>query len=275
MTSIPTDARIGRIALTVNDLDKMTAFYQDIIGLALLDADDDCTVLGAGETALLMLQQNMDASERPESAAGLYHVAFRVPDREALGSVLQRAEKHGVLSGASDHGVSEALYLSDPEGNGIEVYRDRSRAQWPHNDDGTIRMGTQLLDLDRLRQDAGTEDTVPDGTTVGHVHLEVASLADARDFYVDTLGLNVRQETPHALFVAAGDYHHHVGLNTWHGRSDPNAGRGLAWFEIVVPDDTVSRMQETVEQDYGQVAPVDDGFSVTDPSGIVVHIRKA
>ncbi len=154
-----------------------------------------------------------------------------------------RIEDDWELDGASDHRVSEALYLTDPEGNGIEIYRDTPREGWPSDEDGRVEMETLPLDVDELREEStGTVDpdateTVPPGTVIGHVHLEVSSIPAAREFYARTMGLQVRQEFgPSALFLAADDYHHHIGVNTWNGRTEPAEGRGLAWFELVVPD---------------------------------------
>lgn len=246
---LPADAHIGRTALVVNDLDELTAFYRDVVGLPVLDRTEPTVTLGAGGDALLVLTEEPSASQRARSGAGLYHNAFRVPDRGALGDALLRIRDNWHLGGASDHLVSEALYLTDPEGNGVEIYRDRPRDDWPTTDDGHVQMDTVALDLDDLQSESAGMDGAPAGTDVGHVHLEVTNLGAAREFYVDTLGMNVRQTWGGAaLFVAAGDYHHHVGLNTWHHRSTPRNGRGLDWFEVVVPDQqTLEAVRERFE----------------------------
>jgi catechol 2,3-dioxygenase len=214
-------------------------------------------------------------------AAGLFHLALRVPSRAALGDVLTRLDDSPfTLSGASDHLVSEALYLRDPDGNGVEVYRDRPRDEWTFRDD-RVEMDTLPLDLDTLRDAAtgASADRLPDGTDLGHVHLEVSSLADASAFYVDTLGLNVRTESYQgALFVAAGDYHHHVGLNTWNGRRT-SAGdhRGVEWFEFLVPDAAaVDALAESVGHTGLRGVERDgDALRLTDPDGVDVHVRPA
>jgi catechol 2,3-dioxygenase len=238
---LPASCHVGRVALRVGSLDRVRPFYEDVLGLA---GERDGDRLALGPTAsepLLVLEEAPAAPERPREAAGLFHVAVRAPDRPALGDAVTRLRSAGTsLSGASDHLVSEALYLRDPEGNGLELYRDRPRAQWPATDDGFVGMETLPLDLDELKA-AGTGetvDTLPAGTDVGHVHLEVTDLGRSEAFYADAIGLGVRDRYgASATFLAAGDYHHHVGINAWNGRSAPAGDhRGLAWWELVVPD---------------------------------------
>jgi catechol 2,3-dioxygenase len=266
---------VGRIALVVADLDSTAAFYRDVVGLEVQDRDGNRATLGAGGTPLVELRADPDAPARGADEAGLFHTAFRVPTRAALGDALERVRDQWRLSGASDHLVSEALYLADPEGNGVEIYRDRPRADWPRTDDGSVEMDTLPLDLDELRAARSGSTTAPDGTDVGHVHLEVTDIDAARGFYVDALGLGVRRAWgDSALFVAAGEYHHHVGLNTWNGRSAPASGRGLDWFELVVPDDeTLAAARERL-RDGDVVETTDDGFSTVDPDGIGLILRR-
>ncbi|WP_335999717.1 VOC family protein [Halorientalis halophila] len=277
--ALPEDTRVGRVALTVGDLDETLAFYRDVVGLEVHERDDDAdgdrAVLGDGSDPLLVLREDASTAPRDQAAAGLFHTAFRVPSRTALGDALDRVKSRWRLDGASDHRVSEALYLSDPEGNGVEIYRDRPAEAWPIDDDGRVQMDTGPLPLDELSAAAAGDDRAPTGTTVGHVHLEVTDLAAARPFYVDGLGLNVRQEwADDALFLAAGEYHHHVGLNTWRGRSEPAGERGLAWFELVVPD------EETLAAVEGRLTARDVGttrrdgrLDSADPDGIEVRLR--
>jgi catechol 2,3-dioxygenase len=274
------ETAVGRTALVVNDLDPVVGFYRDVVGLAVRYREGGRATLGAGGDPLLELTEDPDTPERSRRSAGLFHTAFRVPSRAALGDAVERIEHRWELTGASDHHVSEALYLDDPEGNGVEVYRDRPRAEWPTDDDGRVEMDTLPLDLEALADEAAGEDAAPPGTDVGHVHLEVTDLVAARRFYAGTLGMNVRQEWgSQALFVAAGDYHHHVGLNTWNRRSEPRTGRGLEWFELVLPDGTALGAARERFVDGGvEVAVVegdgtDDGFEVRDPDGISVRFR--
>ncbi|QLH79660.1 VOC family protein [Halosimplex rubrum] len=273
---VPETARMGRTALTVADVDETVAFYRDVVGLAVRTRSERAATLGAGETPLLELVGDPDAAPRRREQAGLFHTAFRVPDRGALGAALERIRERGALDGASDHHVSEALYCTDPEGNGVEVYTDRRREEWPRADDGTVEIGTVPLDLSDLAAESDGAAEAPPGTDIGHVHLEVSSLDRARAFYVDRLGLGVRTEARGASFLAAGDYHHHVGINSWNGRTDPAGGRGLAWFEFLLPDaDTVATARRRLSAAGVPVTDREDGFEVTDPDGIDVRFRTA
>ncbi len=251
----------------------MVAFYRDVIGLDVLACEP--AVLGADGTPLLEFRHDPDARPRPRAAAGLFHNAFVLPDRAALADALVRIRDRGELSGASDHGVSEALYCRDPEGNGVELYRDRPRGEWPRDEDG-IRIGSWPLDIDALAADADGEasDRLPVGTRLGHVHLETASIDRAREFYAETLGFSVVETAPSALFLAAGDYHHHLGLNAWNGRSAPaDAGaRGLVRFEIVVPDGALGAVRRRLDAAGDPVTSREDRVEVADPDGIGVRI---
>ena len=241
MGELPADARLGAIRLRVGDGERLTRFYEQAIGLRVLE-DGPVTRLGIDDgRALVELEADPDAPRRPPHTTGLFHLAILVPSRADLGQALRRVVGTGWrLSGASDHLVSEALYLSDPEGNGIELYRDRPRDEWPVAG-GALRMDTLPLDVGSLLSEAdgaNGDAGMPLGTTLGHVHLQVADLTAAERFWVDALGLDVTvRGYPGALFVSAGGYHHHVGLNTWAGvgaraaagrRAGPRPLRGRA-----------------------------------------------
>ncbi|WP_348611033.1 VOC family protein [Halobaculum rarum] len=290
--SLPAETRLGRVTLTVSDLDAVLPFYRDVVGLRVHERGDGRAVLGNGADAvadgdsagapvaapLLVLEEDPDAAPRPPNAAGLFHTAFLFPSRRALGDALARIRDVGArLTGASDHRVSEALYLRDPEGNGVELYRDRPREEWPEAD-GEVRMDTLPLDVDALLADRAGDadaagDPAPAGMTVGHVHLEVTDLGAAEAFYVDAAGFDVRQRwESDALFVAAGGYHHHVGLNTWNRRSEPASGRGLAEFAVVVPDgDTLEAVRQSLV-DIG-VEVIDDANGLVAVSPDDIHVR--
>jgi len=271
---LPQETYIGRTALCVNDLEELTRFYRDVIGLSVLRRSETSSVLGVENTPLLVLEGDEDALGRHQSGAGLFHNAFRVPSRGALGDALARIREQWQLGGASDHGVSEALYLTDPEGNGIEIYRDYPQEDWPRADNGRIRMGTYPLDLSPVETAAAGESGLPGGTDVGHVHLEVSSLEAFSDFYVDTLGFEVQTELPAASFVSAGGYHHHIGANTWHHRKKPNDGRGLSWYEVVLPKPSaLDAVRERLAANEVPVTEADDGLSVIDPDEIEVRFR--
>lgn len=269
---LPQSTQIGQVALSVADLDAMVEFYTTVVGLERQHRDETSAVLGAGGKPLLVLEYDPNANPRESSQTGLFHTAFRVPSRSALGGALDRIETHWTLDGASDHHVSEALYLDDPEGNGVEIYRDLPTASWPRNDDGTIGIGTVPLDLDTIAAASDESTTVPAETTIGHMHLEVSSLPASRAFYVDRLGFDVKTALDSALFIAAGDYHHHLGLNTWNRRSEPTGGRGLAYFELVVPATELATVKQRLTESAIQTAESDGGVHITDPDGIECRI---
>jgi len=273
---VPETARIGRTALRVTDFEQMIDFYRDVVGLTVLTRDETAATLGVDGTPVLVLEHAENASPRGRAQAGLFHTAFKLPSRAALGAALERVRERWQLDGASDHYVSEALYLTDPEGNGVEIYTDLPRGEWPRAADGTIEIGTAPLDLDDVAAESDGSATAPPGTTVGHVHLEATSLEATREFYADTLGLTVQTETRGALFLAAGDYHHHLGVNTWHDRSQPagNRGLGLAWFEFVVADDeALTTVRQRLDDADVEVSDRDDGIEITDPDSIAIRIR--
>ncbi|NHX34909.1 MULTISPECIES: VOC family protein [Halolamina] len=271
---LPAATRIGRTALQVDDLGEMTAFYRDVVGLEPLSESSSRAVLGVADAPLLVLDAAAEVSPRPPQSAGLFHTAFRVPSRAALGDALARIQDRWQLDGASDHRVSEALYLADPEDNGVEVYRDFPRSEWPHTDDGRVEMGTDPLDLDAVARAAGGASGLPDGTDVGHVHLEVSSLDAFAEFYVDAVGFERQTTMRDARFVSAGGYHHHLGANTWHRRSEPASGTGLAWFEVVLPDaDAFDALRDRLEASQYGSTTVDGAVAVTGPDGIEVRFR--
>jgi catechol 2,3-dioxygenase len=269
---------LGPVALTVADASASSAFYEQAIGLRPLPGTEDRIRLGAGETALVELFRDPDAPPRPPGTTGLFHLAILVPSRLELARVLRRVANAGwSFGGASDHLVSEALYLQDPEGNGIEIYRDRPRDEWPV-EDGELRMDTIPLDLQGLLlelPEAGEEAGWPiaAGTRIGHVHLNVADLAAAEEFYVGALGFEVTvRGYPQALFVSAGGgYHHHIGLNTWAGEgapSPPSGARGLRWFEILLPTpEALTEVEERVAGAGIEATRDDPGLRLSDPSG--------
>jgi len=276
-TAIHSDTALGTVRLTVSDLDSARSFYERAIGLHATDRDDGTVGLGArGERPLIELLGDSSAPALNRRATGLYHLAILVPSRLDLALALARlADARWPLDGASDHLVSEALYLSDPEGNGIEIYRDRPRDQWPRNGD-RLEMATLALDLnsvlDELARAAGPQPLAPAGTRIGHVHLQVADLGEAEEFYNGVLGFDVTvRGYPGALFVSAGGYHHHVGLNTWHsaGASAPAAGSvGLRSFEVQLPDaDELLGVLARVRAAGIAVQERDGAALIHDPSG--------
>jgi catechol 2,3-dioxygenase len=275
---------VGAVSLTVADLDRVQSFYEDAIGLHTIDRAGDVARLGANAVSLVELVHRPDAPERPPGTTGLFHMAILVPGRVELARSVHRiAEAGWRLTGASDHLVSEALYLHDPEGNGIEIYRDRPREEWRY-DDGQVRMATLPLDLDgvlgELSGAHAEAGPMPSGTRMGHVHLNVADLAAAEAFYGGTLGLEVTvRGYPGALFLSHGGYHHHIGLNTWAGEGappPPPGSRGLRWFEVLLPG---TEELDAIEQRLGVTGidprRDDDGLHVADPSGNELVVKPA
>lgn len=239
--SLPTDAHIGSVTLAVSQLDRSLPFYLDVLGFRVRSRDDARVELSAaGQSTLVELVEKPGAVVRPRRSTGLYHFAILVPTRAALGRSLRWLSDRGwPLTGAADHLVSEALYLNDPDGLGIEIYRDRPRESW-RTSDGELAMATDPLDLESVVREPGADagwTGLDEDTVIGHVHLHVAHLAEAEAFYAGRIGFTpMVRRYPGALFVAAGGYHHHMGLNTWTGvgapAPPPNAV-GLERFTIV------------------------------------------
>lgn len=278
--SIDPQTRMGRVGLVVSDLARSLDYYQNGIGLRLLRRENGTATLGTAQRELLYLVEQPGAKPVGRGRTGLYHYALLMPSRPALGDeLIHLIQSQTPIGGASDHGVSEALYLSDPDGHGIEIYRDRPRSEWPRTASGELAMVTDPLDAEGvMAAAAGTRENEMDpGTVMGHVHLHVASVGDAEAFYVDTLGFDqIQRFGPQASFISAGGYHHHLGLNIWAGAGapppEPDAAR-LLWFECVLPtqaalDDVLERLAQrnlpVVEQDHG--------WLVRDPSqnGVVL-----
>ena len=233
--------------LRVRDLEAEASFYEEILGFAILGEDGVTAALGPqDERPLLVLHGAPHAPDRPKGSTGLFHVAFRVPTRRDLGGMIVRVRnQEWPFEGFGDHNVSEAAYLTDPEGNGIEIYADRSRDVW-HSVEGQVFMTTEPLDLPGLLIAAeGPSQRLPPGTTVGHVHLRVSSLEAAEEFYVGRMGFEVTTRSyPGALFMAAGGYHHHVGCNVWGEsavRRPPEGSLGIRSFDVIVPDEESRR----------------------------------
>ena len=236
---MPDPIAISAVTLAVRDLDRVAGFYQDAIGLAVIETGPDSVWLGAGGRKLLQLLHRPDFLPVDPGAAGLFHTAFLLPTRADLGRWLRHATAHHLpIEGAADHLVSEAVYLTDPEGNGIEIYADRPRTAWRWEGSQVV-MANARLDLAALMAlDDQPSTGAPPGTTIGHVHLQVGDVAAAEPFYTAGLGLAVTRRWPQALFLSTGGYHHYIALNTWRsqgaGPRDP-ARAGLAAVTLRTP----------------------------------------
>ena len=290
LESMPTarvdrDTTLGPVRLTVSQLDRSRAFYERAIGLRATELHDGTLALGAGDgPPLIELLGDTSAPRLNRRAPGLYHLAILVPTRRDLAFALARlVQTRWPLDGASDHMVSEALYLSDPDGNGIEIYRDRPRDEWPRSG-GQLQMATLPLDLDslldELRDVSELQAQAPAGTRIGHVHLQVADLAGAEAFYHGVLGFDVMvRGYPGALFVSAGGYHHHVGLNTWHSAGAPPAlagSVGLRSFTVELPSEReLAAVLARVRAAGIATSEVPGGVLVRDPFGSGVLLSTA
>jgi len=274
VTTIAPTTTMGAVELTVADLERSLEYYRESIGLDVLESGTGQAALGAGEAELLRLVEEPGAA--PANAyTGLFHFALLVPDRPSLAGWFAHAVREQVpLTGASDHYVSEALYLRDPDRHGIEIYADRPRERW----EGHVheRMTTEPLDLDDLLrelEDPMSEpfDGLPAGTGMGHVHLQVAEIPHTIRFYRDLLGFDLVAGWGEAAFLSAGGYHHHLGANTWQsaGASPPPPGSAaLRHATIVLPDVAERDRVAARVADAGQdLVETEAGALVRDPSG--------
>ncbi|MGC9467404.1 MAG: VOC family protein [Anaerolineae bacterium] len=279
---------VGLVHLTVANAERMLGFYEEVLGFIRRSGKKGVVQLGAGETrVLLQLTEDPDARPKPSGTTGLYHFAIRVPTRRDLALALLRLRDHDYpLQGASDHGVSEALYLVDPEGNGIEIYRDRPREAWPRGGD-ELEMMTAPLDLKELLEtleadNAGSAAStkMAPGTDIGHIHLQVGDLSEAERFYQDILGLDLMQRYGNsAAFFSAGGYHHHVAVNVWAGRgapAPPPYAVGLRYFTLRLPDeDALLAAVRHIQARVVDTKQIEGGLRLADPAGNVVILTAS
>lgn len=266
---------IGAVALSVRDVNGLAAFYRDAIGLSVLRQEAGFAELGVDGVPLVRLT---GGAAQPVSQAGLFHMAILLPSRVGLAVWLRHAAETRIpLEGASDHLVSEAIYLSDPEGNGIEIYRDRKRSEWPRAS-GAIKMATERLDLNALLREAPATpwSGMPTGTRMGHIHLRVGDTSQAEAFYVGALGFDLMVRYPGASFLASGGYHHHIAGNVWQSRgAGPRAPgeAGLDRFELVARDEAAfTEMSGRILAAGGSESP--EGPAIADPWGNCLVLRR-
>lgn len=284
-SKLDSEIELGLVSLTVSDLRRSVRFYQESLGFKLLNEQDEKAFLGVGEKNLLILVEKLGAIYYPRRT-GLYHFAILTPSRKELGNVLKNLiENSTPIQGGADHLVSEAIYLADPDGNGIEIYRDRPRADWEY-ENGTLLMATDPLDFQGILAEAegeGNEWNGLDGETrLGHMHLHVADLTQAADFYEHTLGFDLQlYYGTSAAFLSAGGYHHHIGINTWNGTGalpPPPDSVGLRHFSVKLPShDELARLVERITLTEVQYEEIDDGLLVKDPSqnGILFIVQES
>ncbi len=265
---------MGAVTLKVADLARALSFYTGAIGLQPLRQEDRSAILGAGRRPIVALEEIPGARPQPAHTTGLYHAAILFPDRKSLAIKIAQLSAMRIPLGQSDHLVSEAFYLSDPDGNGLELYRDRPRSEWGW-ENGRVRMAIDPIDFNSFFgamagvDPATASPEAPQGTKLGHMHLRVADLDLAQQFYAGVLGFEVTARLPGALFVSAGGYHHHIGMNTWESRggkppAEPSAG--LREFSIALPDaGELERLVRQIESSGAAIERAGDSALVLDP----------
>ena len=277
---LPDPSRVGALRLQVSDLDRSVHFYEAILGFGVLERTPQGASLGARGDSEPLVRLHAPPGVRPAEggALGLYHFAVLLPHRAALGQLARHLAAVRVRVGMADHLVSEAIYLSDPDGLGIEVYADRPRQDWKH-DGRELVMTTEPLDVRALVAGAGEHpwQGLPPGTRIGHVHLHVGDLKDAEKFYHRALGLDkVVWSYPGALFFSAGGYHHHLGTNTWGtGERPPDDTARLLQWQMVLPDtESAAAVAVSLREAGYPVEETGDGWVTTDPWGTALHIAR-
>lgn len=286
--SIHPNTVLGEVKLRVSSLERSILFYEKVVGLTLLSRSGKHTAsftAKGGSTPLLILEEIPNAkSIAPRSHAGLYHFAILLPDRTSLGIALRHLAESGIEIGQGDHTVSEALYINDPDGHGIEIYADRPRSTWKKDEHNNYIMGTDPVDVQGLLQLAGNTPFtgLPAGTIIGHVHFHISDLEEARHFYNHVLGFDIVVDASpymHALFASAGGYHHHIGLNVWAGIGAPKVPAdavGIDYFTIIFENQAVyEKALLRLEQNGVSVNRSANEARVTDPFGIQIRITHA
>lgn len=267
MSTASAPIEIGHVTLTVHDLPKVAAFYETALGLARLSSEGETVRLGAGGQVLVELRGDRHARRSTPREAGLFHTAFLMPSRAALARwLIHAAESRLPLQGASDHLVSEAIYLADPEGNGIEVYVDRPRSAW-YDAAGKVKMATDALDLNALAQAAdGPWTGAPEDAVVGHVHLQVGAVPQAEAFWRDTVGMPIMAHYPGAAFFGSGGYHHHIAGNIWNSRNvGPRSFPATGLASVTLRADAA---------DHAAIVARAGSADLTDPWGTPIHVER-
>lgn len=282
--ALTTPIHIGQAALRVRDLDRMVKYYRDMLGLQEISREDGTVILGAGETPLLHLVHRSDAALESPGSAGLYHIAYLMPTRTDLARWLVHIARLKVpVTGFADHSVSEAVYLTDPEGNGVEVYSDRPRETWTWTGD-VVTMGTHPLDIDGIVALTDTSRdsymAAPERLRIGHIHLRVGDVEKAAAFYGGVIGLSpTRDNRRGAGFYSSGRYHHHLAFNIWESegagpRND--ADTGLDWFSLSLNGDAaIDHRKEVLKRVGKSFTKADDIITIVDPWGTNVRFVEA
>ncbi|ARK22830.1 MULTISPECIES: VOC family protein [Sporosarcina] len=268
---------VGQVNINVTNLNSSLEFYQKVIGFQILEQTDRKAVLTAdGKIGLLTIEQPVDVLPKEKGKTGLFHFALLLPTRADLSVFLRHLSETGFRFAASDHLVSEALYITDPDGNGIEVYIDRPAIEWTWSN-GEVKMVSDPLDVESLLAVSDMDwDGLPADTVMGHVHMHVADLQKAEEFYTKGLGFTVVSHYPQAVFISTGDYHHHIALNTWQGvgASKPRENSvGINWYTLTFPnEEAIAKVIEQLQY-LGASYVVEDGlFVIEDPSGNKIQL---
>lgn len=286
-STVPAEAlqapvHVGAVGVIARDLDRLTAYYHDVLGLSVQEHTPQVARLGVDGVTLLELIHKPEAIPDDPREAGLYHTAFLMPTRADLARwILHAAKTRANITGASDHDVSEAIYLDDPEGNGVEVYSDRPRDKW-RREGKLIFQKTDPLDVDAIVSEidqSASYPGAPKGLRIGHMHLRVGNVAMAEEFYCGALGLDVTRRRPGAAFISSGGYHHHVAINVWHsnGAGTRNERRaGLGWFSLEVNNSaTGNSLKSRLVAAGVPVDAIPGGFTTLDPWGTRIRFTIA
>ncbi|WP_375199763.1 VOC family protein [Bacillus sp. RS11] len=270
---------VTNVEIKVSDLQRSLTYYQKVIGFKVLHQESHKATLTAdGKTALLTIVQPETVEEKTSLTTGLYHFAILLPTRRDLANIISHFHNNGVYFGASDHDVSEALYLNDPDKNGIEVYVDRPESEWTWHFD-QVHMVTEPLKIYSILEEGdGRWNGLPTNTVMGHIHLSVSNLAAAEEFYTKGLGFEVvTRYGAQALFISTGRYHHHIGLNTWHSENASKLGEnmvGLKTFSLRLDnEEQAATIKENLRAIGAPVTNIDGGFQTEDPAGNVVLLK--
>lgn len=270
--------QVTDVTLLVKDIKKSLAFYQNNLGLKLISQTDDKFYLGTHTNRLLLTLISNPLAKPKVRATGLYHFALLLPSRAYLGQFIQHMiDSKTSVTGGADHGISEALYLDDPDGNGIEIYADKPKKEWPDFDHIENKpMDYQDLVNNRLNEPFSK---IPDGTIMGHIHLHVSNMNVAKDFFIQTLGFeSTMAYGPHATFVSHLGYHHHIGFNVWNGQNIPNNPDntvGLKAYTLYVPNNLLKSFRTSLKASNVTLNEVDGSLYIYDVNSVKVIIKTS
>lgn len=268
---------MGVSELKVNNLQRVQSYYEKIVGLDVLAEENNQVLLGRDQMPIMRLIEDKNLPYPRPRDAGLYHNAILFSTRARLANVIGKllAEAPESYEGTADHKVSEAFYFHDPEGNGLELYFDKDRSVWQYQN-GRVIMGSDFIDPRGYILQHATDEAIKDATKMGHVHLKIGDIEQAKKFYVDLLGFDITAEMPTALFVSVAGYHHHFGMNTWQslGAGKREQTLGLSNVEIKIPQTDIDRLKQRLQQYNVQFAQLNNGIAVMDPWANEVRVTN-